>query len=72
MLDSILSGRSGRGRGRPRKHPLVNGSTSGFDNPISQDNVSGFDPNNVKKNEKQTVFGNISSTEKFVVYFIIP
>lgn len=48
MLESIVPGRSGRGRGRPRKHPLENGSASGFDKSISQENISGVDKD-VKK-----------------------
>jgi len=43
VLDSIVSGRSSRGRGRPRNHPLENGSVSHFDKPFSQENVSGVD-----------------------------
>lgn len=49
MLESIVPGMSSRRRGRPRKHPLENGSASGFDNPIGQENISGVDPKDLKK-----------------------
>ena len=49
MLHSIVSSRNGRGMGRPRNHPLENGSASGFDKPIGQEKASGVDSKDLKK-----------------------
>jgi hypothetical protein len=35
-----------------RKHPLENGSASGFDKPIDQENASGANAKDLKKIEK--------------------